>query len=59
MHYIMLPSRLVGFANDSTEIVKTTADREMYLLRGHCKVAVIKAAALNVARPCTSTTTVK
>lgn len=35
MHYIMLPSRLVGFANDSTEIVKTTADREMYLLHGH------------------------
>ena len=35
MHYIMLPSRLVGFANDNTEIVKTTTDREMYLLHGH------------------------
>ena len=34
MHYIMLPSELVGFTNRTTEIVKTVSNREMYLLKG-------------------------
>ena len=34
MHYIMLPSELVGFTNHTTEIVKTVSNREMYLLKG-------------------------
>jgi len=34
MHYITLPSTLVGFTNHATEIVKTVSDREMYLLHG-------------------------
>ena len=34
MNYITLPSLLVGFNNQTTEIVKTVTDREMYLLKG-------------------------
>ena len=34
MKYIKLPSRLVGFTNQTTEIVKTVTGREMYLLKG-------------------------
>jgi len=37
MHYIMLPSELVGFTNRTTETVKTASNREMYLLRGELK----------------------
>ena len=35
MQYIMLPSELVGFVNDRTEIVATTTGKGMFLLQGH------------------------
>lgn len=37
MHYITLPSELVGFTNHSSEIVKTVSNRKMYLLHGELK----------------------
>ena len=39
MHYIMLPSELVGFTNRTTEIVKTVSNREMYLLHGELEAS--------------------
>lgn len=37
MQYITLPSGLIDFTNNKTEIVKTTTNREMYLLHGQLK----------------------
>ncbi|MCH3916448.1 MAG: ISL3 family transposase [Spirochaetia bacterium] len=37
MKYIKLPSRLVGFNNQTTEIVNTVSNKEMYLLHGTLK----------------------
>ncbi len=34
MNFITLPSGLVGFNNQTTEIVETISGREMYLLHG-------------------------
>ena len=39
MHYIMLPSELIGFTNITTEIVKTVSNRKMYLLHGELKAS--------------------
>ena len=39
MHYITLPSELVGFTNHSSEIVKTVSNRKMYLLHGELKAS--------------------
>lgn len=39
MHYITLPSELVGFTNHSSEIVKTVSNRKMYLLHGELRAS--------------------
>ena len=35
MNYITLPSELVGFINEKSEIVTTTTNQKMYMLHGH------------------------
>ncbi|MFA5603183.1 MAG: hypothetical protein WDA21_05620 [Bacilli bacterium] len=37
MHYITLPSGLVGFHNYKTEMVVTLSGRDLYLLHGELK----------------------
>jgi transposase len=39
MHYITLPSELVGFTNHSSEIIQTVSNRKMYLLHGELKAS--------------------
>lgn len=39
MHYITLPSELVGFTNHSSEIIQTVSNRKMCLLHGELKAS--------------------